>query len=233
MSVIVGEPVNPDTPGEWLTIQDAARQLSVSERTVYRRADRGQLQRRTLTDGRVEVFVPLTVPTEVSDAVSDTDSQERAVLLVDRVSAAVSRQLESLIVELAASRDRIEVLARENGTLSERLVGVERELTGVRQLADADCQRLTDERDAARADLAAAQATVTSLEAQNATLTALTSKQEPEPATEPAPPSEPFPAPLPPTPNDRRWWPGQGPLRAVLGAFGVAVLLMLVWWLGH
>src|SRR3954469_961167 len=101
MSVIVGEPVNPDTPGTWLTIQDAARHLSVSERTVYRRADRGLLRRRTLPDGRVEVFVPLTAPSDVSDAASDTDSHERAVLLVDRVSVAVSRQLESLTVELA------------------------------------------------------------------------------------------------------------------------------------
>src|SRR4051794_29854909 len=118
MSVIVGEPVNPDTPGEWLTIQDAARHLSVSERTVYRRADRGQLRRRTLSDGRVEVFVPLTDASTPDSHTSDNDSQERAVLLVDRVSVAVSRQLESLTVELAASRDRIEVLARENGTLS-------------------------------------------------------------------------------------------------------------------
>jgi septal ring factor EnvC (AmiA/AmiB activator) len=148
MSVIVGEPVTPDAHGEWRSIQDAARHLSVSERTVYRRADRRQLRRRTLSDGRVEVFVPMTVPTDVSDIPSDIDSQERAVTLVDRVSAAVSRQLESLTVELSASRERIEALARENGTLSERLLGLQRELTDVRQMADIDRQRLTAERDA-------------------------------------------------------------------------------------
>jgi hypothetical protein len=54
------------------------------------------------------------------------------------VSAAVSRQIESLTVKLAASRERIEVLARENGTLTERVAGPERELTGVLQVADAD-----------------------------------------------------------------------------------------------
>lgn len=146
-----GEPVIPDAPGEWFSILDAARHLSVSERTVYRRADRGQLRRRTLPDGRVEVMVPLTPRPDVSDVPSDIDSQERAVTLVDRVSAAVSRQLESLTVELAASRERIEVLAWENGTLTERVAGLERELTDVRQMADSDRQRLTAERDAALA----------------------------------------------------------------------------------
>jgi hypothetical protein len=136
MSVIVGEPVTPDVPGEWRSIQDAARHLSVSERTVYRRADRGQLRRRTLPDGRVEVFVPATTPADTSDATSDNDSHERAALLVDRVSVAVSRQLETLTIELTASRERIEALARENGTLGERLA------------------RVTEERDTARAELA-------------------------------------------------------------------------------
>jgi hypothetical protein len=226
MSVVVGEPVNPDTPGEWLTIQDAARQLSVSERTVYRRADRGQLRRRTLPDGRVEVFVPLTAPTGVSDAASDNDSQERAVLLVDRVSVAVSRQLESLTVELAASRNRIEVLARENGTLSERLVGVERELTGVRQLAVADSQRLTMERDAALA-------TVATLEAENATMKAPPAPSASDPPMELAPQPDPFPVPLPPTPNERRWLLPPGPLRAVVVVSALVILLMILFWLGH
>jgi hypothetical protein len=57
-------------------------------------------------------------------------------------------------MELAASRERIEVLARENGTLGERVVGLERELTAVRQLSDVDRQRLTDELTAVRATIA-------------------------------------------------------------------------------
>lgn len=197
MSVIVGEPVTPDDPGEWFSIQEAARHLSVSERTVYRRADRGQLRRRTLPDGRVEVMVPLTRRPDVSDVPSDIDSQERAVTLVDRVSAAVSRQLESLTVELAASRERIEVLARENGTLGERVLGLERELTDVRQVADSDRQRLTSERDAA---LVAAQA-----------------QQEVPTAVEPAPASV-----EPHAPWMRRYW----PLALTVAGFVVLVALL-------
>lgn len=156
MSDVSVDSVSHAEPGRWLTIQEAARHLSVSERTVYRRADRGLLQRRTHPDGRVEVWVTDAPLTEVSDVSPDTVSQERAVILVDRVSAAVSRQLESLTVEIAASRERVEVLARENGALTERLAGLQRELTAVRQMSDDDRQRLTAERDAAREALAAA-----------------------------------------------------------------------------
>jgi hypothetical protein len=141
--------------GRWLSIQDAARQLSVSERTIYRRADRGQLQRRTLPDARVEVWVPDAELTETSDVSADTVNQERAVLLVDRVSLAVTRQLEALTVELAAGRERIEALARENGALAERSAGLERELMAVRQASDADRQHLQH----LKAELAVARAT--------------------------------------------------------------------------
>ena len=167
MSVIVGEPVTADVPGDWRSIQDAARHLSVSERTVYRRADRGQLRRRTLPDGRVEVFVPVAVPTDTSDATSDNDSHERAALLVDRVSVAVSRQLETLTVELTASRERIEALARENGTIGERLA------------------RVTEERDAARAELEVLRQ---ALAAPQRPVEAPGASEPPEPTTEPAAP---------------------------------------------
>jgi chromosome segregation ATPase len=97
--------------------------------------------------------VPDAGLTDASDVSDDTVSQERAVLLVDRVSAAVTRQLEAMTVELAASRERIEALARENGTLAERVAGLERELSGVRQLSDDDRQRLIAELEVARAEL--------------------------------------------------------------------------------
>jgi hypothetical protein len=205
--------------GRWLSIQDAAHQLSVSERTIYRRADRGQLQRRTLPDARVEVWVPDAELTAVSDVSADAVSQERAVLLVDRVSQAVTRQLEALTVELAASRERIEVLARENGTLTERSVGLERELATVRQASDADRQRIQDleaelreDRGCLTAELAAARATVDELRAAQAQQEAY---QTAAAAGTPARASASLPAPW-----WRRWraWLAAGLLAAVVGS---------------
>src|SRR3954449_3831102 len=115
MSVIVGEPVTASEPGAWLSIQDAARQLSVSERTIYRKADQGKLRRRSRPDGRVEVFVPMTPPSDKSDDSSDNGSQPSALLLVEHLTHALTRQAEAFNAELAASRQRIEDLARENG----------------------------------------------------------------------------------------------------------------------
>jgi len=118
MSVIVGEPVTASEPGAWLSIQDAARQLSVSERTIYRKADQGKLRRRSRPDGRVEVFVPMTPPSDKSDDSSDNGSQPSALLLVEHLTHALTRQAEAFNAELAASRQRIEDLARENGRLT-------------------------------------------------------------------------------------------------------------------
>ena len=115
MSAIIGEPVTASEPGAWLSIQDAAHHLSVSERTIYRKADQGKLRRRSRPDGRVEVFVPMTLPSDKSDDSSDNGSQQGALLLVEHLTHALTRQAEAFNAELAASRQRIEDLARENG----------------------------------------------------------------------------------------------------------------------
>jgi excisionase family DNA binding protein len=122
--------------GRWLTIQEAARYLSVSERTIFRRTERGQLRRRSRVDGHVEVWAPLTPDAGVSRQSADADGQERALLLVERVGEAVSRQVAPLVAELAAGRERIAELARENGRLQERAVTLERELSAARRMAD-------------------------------------------------------------------------------------------------
>jgi hypothetical protein len=122
--------------GRWLTIQEAARHLSVSERTIFRRAERGQLRRRSRVDGHVEVWVPLTPDDGVSRQSADADGQERALILVERVGEAVSRQVAPLVAELSAGRERIAELARENGRLQERVATLERELSAARQMAD-------------------------------------------------------------------------------------------------
>ena len=135
MSVIVNDS-DSQPAGRWLSIQEAARHLSVSERTIYRRADRGQLRRRSHQDGHVEVWVPPTAGGDMSDAASDIDSQARALALVDRLGEAVSRQVAPLMAELTTSREQIADLARENGRLQEQVAALERELTAVRQVTD-------------------------------------------------------------------------------------------------
>ena len=176
--------VSAQAEGRWLSIQDAARHLSVSERTIYRRADRGHLRRRVRQDGRVEVWLPLSFPDGVSDAASDFDSHERALILVDRFGDVLTRQLGPLASALSESQVRTAELAREYGQLRERVVTLERELLAVRQASDTDRQ------------------------ARDANLTA----QAPGPTTEPSdPPSGPVPAPapapIPPGPNgDSPWW---------------------------
>jgi len=125
MSVIVGEPVTADDPGAWLSIQDAARHLSVSKRTIYRKADQGKLRRRARQDGRVKVFVPMTPQSDKSDESSDNGSQPSSLLPLEHLTPALTRQAESFNAELTASRQRIEDLARENGRLSAELAAAQ------------------------------------------------------------------------------------------------------------
>jgi len=123
-------------------LPQAARVVGVAERTLYRRVTRGQVRSRRTEQGRIEVWVE-----HVAEPCSTDDGQDRAVLLVDRVSTAVMRQVEALAVELAASRERIESLARENGAL-------EREVMHVRHVSDSTQARLQAELDQARARIA-------------------------------------------------------------------------------
>ena len=128
MSAIHGELFTPEQPGEWIPVREAARRLGMSERAIRRRITRGDFLCRTHIDGRRELFL---LDAEAGEPPEEADRRvdpERAIELVDRMSIAVTRQLDVMTVELAASRDRVEVLARENGVLSERVVGLEREL---------------------------------------------------------------------------------------------------------
>jgi hypothetical protein len=137
MSAIHGELFTPDEPGEWVTIQQAARRLRIEERVLRRRVTRGDFPSRTHADGRQEVFLP---DEENQDTSPDEPEQwvdpERTIDLVDRMSLAVTRQLDAMTVELAASRDRVESLARENGMLTERVSGLERELSSTKEMAE-------------------------------------------------------------------------------------------------
>jgi excisionase family DNA binding protein len=186
--------------GRWLTYEEAARYLRVAPRTVERWVKDGKLRKGVPVGGRAVVWVADADGGQEPDMAAAIDGQERAVLLVDRVSLAVSRQLEAVTAHLASVTSRNEELARENGRLMEQVAGSEREMAAVRQMADAVRQRadhLEAERDAARTELEALKASQTR---QTSNLTA----ESPDPTPEPVP--DPFPAPLPPSPNAAPWW---------------------------
>src|SRR6266498_4798262 len=119
MSDIVSDNVGPSETGAWLTLEDAARFLRVTVRTV----DRRSLPKRHLPGQPVEVWVAGASSDDVSDLSTthvgrDDHADERAIALSERVSDVVGRQMAPLLAELAASRERIEALARENGRLA-------------------------------------------------------------------------------------------------------------------
>ncbi len=122
MSDIVSDNVGPSETGAWLTLEDAARFLRVTVRTV----DRRSLPKRHLPGQPVEVWVAGASSDDVSDLSTthvgrDDHADERAIALSERVSDVVGRQMAPLLAELAASRQRIEDLARENGRLTAEL----------------------------------------------------------------------------------------------------------------
>jgi hypothetical protein len=121
MSDIVSDSVGPSEAGAWLSLEDAARFLRVTVRTIDRRG----LPKRRLPGRPTEVWVA-GADDSVSDVTETSDghighADERAIALSERVSDVVGRQMAPLLAELAASRQRIEDLARENGRLTAEL----------------------------------------------------------------------------------------------------------------
>src|SRR5919199_4644578 len=87
--------------GEWLSPPEAEQRLRISERTLYRRIASGRLRKRTLDDGRIEIWVSVPATdsdsqtpgvenghsTSTPDYLTDSDRQqtsERALALMDR-----------------------------------------------------------------------------------------------------------------------------------------------------
>lgn len=120
--------------GNWVPLHEASRRLGLPRRAVERRIRDGTLRAR-LIDGRVCVFLPepdrRALPwvsrVEPEQAVDDSAQMqaERSITLVDRVAQLVAIQVEPLLAELRALRERNETLARENGQLQERLRALE------------------------------------------------------------------------------------------------------------
>ena len=140
--------------GRWMTIPAAAFHFRKSTKTIERWASSGRLQRHP-TARPVEVWVS-GAPGEgaASDMSDDTvGPEERTLALAERMSDAVGRQLSPILAAMERTEERARTLERENGTLTERVAGLERELSSVRQLSDDERQRLTAELEAARTAL--------------------------------------------------------------------------------
>ena len=123
--------------GSWLPIHDAARKLGILEILAYRLMSEGKLQSRRQDDGMIEIWVADTDPPMHEPAQpSDVGRDERYIVLAERLASSVHYQVEVLTGSLAAAYDRNSQLARENGALTERLEGVERELKALRDIQD-------------------------------------------------------------------------------------------------
>src|SRR5687767_792175 len=123
--------------GSWLPIHDAARKLGILEILAYRLVSEGKLRSRRPDDGTIEIWVADTdAMTQGTTQSSEPGHDGRYLVLAERLASTVHYQVEVLTSSLAAAYDRNAQLARENGVLTERLEGVERELKALRDLQD-------------------------------------------------------------------------------------------------
>ena len=188
---------------------EAADQLGVSVVTIRRMIKRGQLEAQRVVRPQGSAYL-VSVP---DDGTEDASPTEQPAQNVSRTQGTPEQAITMMI----------------QATLTPVLAPLVAEITASRQTIERQSEQLI-----AQAETIGRQAAeIEALRAQPSTLAPSGATERPDPSGEPATPPAPFPAPLPPTPNERRWWPGQGPLRAVLGSIALAVLLMLVWWLGH
>lgn len=94
-----GELVTPS--GQWLPRLVAKQRLGISERTLDRRLQAGQLQRRTSASGQIEVFIPATPPS--SDQSLTSHLADALAPLVAR-NATQEQQLVALAMEVGRLR---------------------------------------------------------------------------------------------------------------------------------
>jgi hypothetical protein len=111
--------------GEWVGISEAARRLSVTERTVERHLQHGKLRKRTRENGRVEVWVSVGAETGQRDGGRDSDGAlvPREDLLAAIREAVTAR--DETIVGIVSGH---EALIRENERLRARVAELERML---------------------------------------------------------------------------------------------------------
>jgi hypothetical protein len=135
--------------GEWFIPSEAATRLGISERTLWRRVNKGRLHRR-IVRGAAEVFIPAGSRTALTQSGIPTDDlpdmgamievverSERALLKA--VVEEIKRSWERDVARLAALTDTSLVQSRRLGELTIRL-----------EHEQAENARLTAELDRAR-----------------------------------------------------------------------------------
>ncbi len=146
-----------DTPqtGTWLTLEDAARFLKVTVRTIDRRG----LVKRRLPNGRAEVWVPGATSDDASDEPeTPVAAHEQALAVSERVSDMVRQNAAPLLEALERSEARARALERELGAAEEQKAALLRVVEIVRQMSDADRRDADAARHALEERAAAAEA---------------------------------------------------------------------------
>lgn len=116
---------------QWVTVRDAASALDVSERTVYKRLKRGELEREA-RNGRTYVLVDGEVLNGSAQSEPQTDEVQNAV-----------RELELRVKEVERERDRLRSeLDMNDSARSELHRQVSESLTSIRALTEQN-ERLT------------------------------------------------------------------------------------------
>jgi hypothetical protein len=236
------------------SLQEAAALLGIGINTLRRRIAAGQIRGEQVQRPQGYVWrVYLEGRHTPMEPTSDPPNQEapgslphppapaaQAEALAALVQATLTPVLTPLVAELAASRAMIErqadelgTVKRENGTLTERVAGLERELLNVPRRSDEERQRLTAELEAARAaldDLRTGR--LAELERENGRLTECLALTAP---TESPGAGQQTPATTGATSDSSRglWWRSwllsPGALIALAVLIAIVVQLLLVW----
>lgn len=111
---VEGEVMGPEGDGQWLPLTVAQPILNVPQKTLYRRAERGQIPSRKNAEGRIEVWVPNARPQD-----------QRLSPIVGLNTADVRELLAPLAQELADSR-RESIATAERAARAEALLEAER-----------------------------------------------------------------------------------------------------------
>lgn len=114
--------------GSWLPIPEAAKYLGIHVRTVHRWIDIGQLMKRDVGRGRVEVWCPehlaAYAPPESTPATPQGTSlaaMSQHLALMERLGEISAQQMAPLLAELAATRQQMAAQAEEIGRLKAEL----------------------------------------------------------------------------------------------------------------
>lgn len=104
--------------GAWLDVKAATAFLAIAERTLYRRVDRGELQKRSLPGGRVEFWIAGASPDMATAELATrhdvaVDRADLALALYDQIEERVERRAAPLRETIREQAEEIERLKAE------------------------------------------------------------------------------------------------------------------------